>query len=678
MDLSHLNPPQRQAVKLIDRPSLVLAGAGTGKTRVITHKIAYMIQVCNIPARRIISVTFTNKAAREMKQRVASLISRQESRGLRVSTFHQFGLEFIRSNLSTLNLKPGFSIFDEQDTLGFVKQILIQSATQDPDLPKQIRNQISLWKNKLVTPSDALSRAKDDFEQTSALCFARYEQLVHAYNGVDFDDLILLPYRLLCSDSATREKWQHQFQHILVDEYQDTNMCQYGLLQQLMGSNQGLTVVGDDDQSIYGWRGAEPENLSLLKEHFPRLEVIKLEQNYRSFKRILKAANNVIANNSHIFEKKLWSDHGIGDSIRIFRAKNDDAELTWVSGDLLHQKLKRSRNWSDFAVLYRSNHQSRLLEIKLQALGIPYKVSGGQSLFSKAEIKDVMAYLRLIINPDDDNAFLRVINTPRREIGSATLEKLGEYAKQRQRSMFLCCDELGLTQSLNEQAAYKLGQFKRWVENTAGSIREADDTSPINTMLEAIDYQDWLRDQSTSPKAAEKKWQNVQLVLGNIQKLLEDSDKTASSQSPLEAVLNKLLLRDIMDQKKEDANDNQVQLMTLHASKGLEFPVVYILGLEENLLPHKSSLEADTLEEERRLFYVGITRAQQELTISLTQSRQQFGEKIETDPSRFLDELPAEDLEWLGEGVEACPERTKAVGKSYLEMMKASLGRVDI
>ncbi|HBF07666.1 MAG: UvrD-helicase domain-containing protein [Pseudomonadota bacterium] len=673
MDLSHLNQAQRDATMLIDRPSLVLAGAGTGKTRVITHKIAYMVLACGIPARNILSVTFTNKAAREMKERVGHLLQRKDMRGLRVSTFHQFGLDVIKAHLTDLGLKSGFSIFDEQDTLGFVKQIIAQSATTDPDLPGMIRNQISLWKNKLIYPPEALSKAENEFEQQAAVCYSRYLQLVHAYNGVDFDDLILLPYQLMIDNEKARMKWQGQFRHILVDEYQDTNICQYALLRQLIGDKQGLTVVGDDDQSIYGWRGAEPENLNLLKVHFPRLEVVKLEQNYRSFKTILKAANHVIANNQHIFDKKLWSDHGIGDNIRIYRAKNEDAELTWVAGDLLHQKLKRSRNWSDFAILYRSNHQSRLLEIKLQALGIPYKVSGGTSLFSKAEIKDVIAYLRLILNPADDNAFLRVINTPRREIGSTTLEKLGEYAKSRHRSMFQVADELGLTQSLQPAAVERLRIFKNWVNETASQVREATDIEPIYKMLESIDYQEWLKDQSNTPKAAEKKWQNVEMVLGNFKKLLEDTENVPSSQSPLEFVLNKILLRDIMDQKKEAEEQNQVQLMTLHASKGLEFPVVYILGLEENLLPHKSSLEEDTLEEERRLFYVGITRAQQELTLSLTQQRTQFGEKSDVEESRFLAEMPQEDITWLGEGVTKCPEQQKEIGNSYLAQMKASL-----
>jgi len=674
MDLSHLNPQQRQAVKIIDKPSLVLAGAGTGKTRVITHKIAYLIQTCEMPARKILSVTFTNKAAREMKGRVGALLEKKQSRGLRVSTFHQFGLEFIRTHLKELELKRGFSIFDEQDTLGFIKQLLVQgNSLDDPDLPPMIRNQISTWKNKLVEPSMALSKANSDFEQHAALVFARYKQLVHAYNGVDFDDLILLPYQLMADNPEVKTRWQNQFRHILVDEYQDTNLCQYGLLRELIGSNQGLTVVGDDDQSIYGWRGAEPENLNQLSTHFPQLQVIKLEQNYRSFKLILKAANHVIANNSHIFDKKLWSDHGIGDPIRVYRAKNEDTEVTWVAGDLLHQKMKGNRSWGDFAVLYRSNHQSRLLEIKLQALGIPYKVSGGTSLFSKAEIKDVLAYLRLIINPEDDNAFLRVINTPRREIGPTTLEKLGIYAKNRHTSLYNSCDEIGLGQVLPEAAHKKLIQFKNWLENLARNVREATEVAPVYQMLETIGYQDWLMEQSNTPKAGEKKWQNVELFCKNISTLLEKANDTPSSQSPLEGVLSKMLLRDIMDQKKEDAMDDQVQLMTLHASKGLEYPQVYILGLEEQLLPHKSSLAEDTLEEERRLFYVGITRAQRQLTISLTQQRQQFGEKNDVEPSRFLEELPQEDLTWLGEGAQVCPEQQKVLGQSYLAQMRAAL-----
>ncbi|MDY6919657.1 MAG: UvrD-helicase domain-containing protein, partial [Pseudomonadota bacterium] len=447
--MTPLNPRQSEAVHYIDGPLLVLAGAGSGKTSVITRKIAHLIGQCEIPAHRIVAVTFTNKAAREMKARVGELVKGKQGRGLTVSTFHTLGLTIIRRERQQLGLKNGFSIFDDQDSRSLLTELLHKDTDVGAEEVDRIRHQISNWKNDLVTPSLALSRAGDDQEVRAARIYSQYDRLLRAYNAVDFDDLILLPTLLFQEHEEILERWRNRIYYLLVDEYQDTNTSQYLLVRQLVGQRGRLTVVGDDDQSIYAWRGARPENLAQLAQDYPSLKVIKLEQNYRSSGRILKCANQVIANNPHVFEKQLWSDHGYGDPIRVIRCRNEEHEAEKIAGDILNQHMQRKRAFRDFAVLYRGNHQSRLIELKLQQFQIPYKVSGGTSFFARTEIKDVMAYLRLLINPDDDNAFLRIVNTPRRELGPATLEKLGQYAHNRGSSLFSVSCEMGLAESLN-------------------------------------------------------------------------------------------------------------------------------------------------------------------------------------------------------------------------------------
>lgn len=665
--MSQLNPRQKEAVHYIDGPCLVLAGAGSGKTSVITRKIAYLIEHCDIPARHIAALTFTNKAAREMKERVSHLLKGSAAKGLTVSTFHNLGLNIIRREHKSLGFKPGFSIFDAEDARSLLKELMMKEGDLDSDHLDVVQYQISNWKNDLITPERAISMAQSPGEQTIALIYQRYNQALRAYNAVDFDDLILIPVELFQSNADVLSRWQRKIRYLLVDEYQDTNSSQYLLVQLIVGQRGALTVVGDDDQSIYAWRGARPENMSLLKQDYPQLKVIKLEQNYRSTSRILRVANHLIANNPHEFDKALWSEMGLGDHIRVIRCANEDAEAERVATEIVMQRLRLQYKFRDFAVLYRGNHQARLLELKLQHHQIPYKISGGSSFFAKTEIKDVMAYLRLIVNPDDDNAFLRIINTPRRQIGTSTLEALGGYASERHISLFAALGEIGLQSHIPEKNLERLQRFAHWLEQVKRNCSGENPVNAIREMLSDIDYEGWLHQNSASNKAAEKRLENVFYLVESLQKTL---DKTTNDdeddEARIEDAIAKLVLRDLLERQEEEDLSDQVQLMTLHASKGLEFPHVFMVGMEEDLLPHRNSIEDNNIEEERRLTYVGITRAQRTLTMTLAGKRKQFGDISETTPSRFLDELPAEDVEREGFGGEQSVEKNIAKGEETL------------
>jgi ATP-dependent DNA helicase Rep len=642
--VSQLNARQKEAVLYIDGPCLVLAGAGSGKTSVITRKIAYLIQQCDIPARHIAALTFTNKAAREMKERVGNLVKGSQAKGLTVSTFHNLGLNIIRREYKSLGFKPGFSIFDSEDARSLLKELMLRDGDLDTDHLDMVQHQISNWKNDLINPKRALELAQSPGEQTIALVYQQYNQALRAYNAVDFDDLILIPVDLFRQHSEILARWQKRIRYLLVDEYQDTNSSQYLLVQLLVGNRGGLTVVGDDDQSIYAWRGARPENMVQLKVDYPNLRLIKLEQNYRSTSRILRVANHLIAHNPHEFDKALWSEMGLGDPIRIVRCANEDAEAERVATEILTQRLRKQNKFRDYAVLYRGNHQSRLLEMKLQQHQIPYKISGGSSFFAKTEIKDVMAYLRLLVNPDDDNAFLRIINTPRRQIGTSTLEALGSYASQREISLFAAIEEVGIASLIPEKNLERLQRFAHWLRNVARNCAENDPVAAVREMIDDIDYVGWMHQNSTSPKAAEKRLENVFYLVESLEKsLAKTADDDEDGEARIEDAIAKLILRDLMERQEEEDESDQVQLMTLHASKGLEFPHVFMVGLEEDLLPHRNSIDDNNIEEERRLTYVGITRAQKTLTMTLSGKRKQFGELSPTTPSRFLDELPLED-----------------------------------
>jgi len=668
-----LNPQQQAALKYIDGPLLVLAGAGSGKTSVITQKIAYLVEHCDIPARNIAAVTFTNKAAREMKARVSNLLSAPRSKGLTVSTFHNLGLTIIRTEIKTLGFKSGFSILDQEDCRNLLKELLVRHSELDDKLIDTVQNTISNWKNALLEPGNATSVANSTGEQSIAMLYERYQRALKAYNAVDFDDLIMTPVMLFRQHPEVLAKWQRRIRYLLVDEYQDTNLAQYELVKTLVNEKQALTVVGDDDQSIYAWRGARPENLMQLQEDFPSLEIVKLEQNYRSTGRILGAANKLIDNNPHLIPKTLWSELGPGDPLRFITSENEDTECERVVNEIIDMRLKRRCKYSDFAVLYRGNYQAKLVEIKLQTQNIPYEITGGQSFYAKTEIKDVMAYLRLVINTDDDNALLRIINTPRRQIGPTTLERLGDYANKRGLSMYAAIDEVALSASMPANNLERLKAFKSWITGVQKNIYSGNPIAAVNEMLSDADYLGWLHQNASSDPVAQKRWDNVNFLLAQLTQALktdQQDEPNKNGDSAIENAISKLILRDILDREQEESADDKVQLLTLHAAKGLEFLHVFMIGMEEGILPHKNSVDGGQIEEERRLAYVGITRAQRTLTMTSARQRTQFGETSSTTPSRFIDELPEDDLIRIGAGIEASEEDNQIAGEQSLAALK--------
>ncbi|AZM37843.1 DNA helicase Rep [Acinetobacter sp. 5862] len=675
---SQLNDKQLEAMKYVQGPLLVLAGAGSGKTSVITRKVAFLVQQCGIPAHRITAMTFTNKAAREMKERVAKLLSREEAKGLSVSTFHTFGLNLLRLELKNLPLKANFSILDADDCKRILMDLMQRdnmSGAESKELIAKAMKKISDWKNDLVLPEQAHSTCETVDDVQLAHLYQLYERNLRAYNAVDFDDLIVMPTRLLQENAEVRDKWQNRVRYLLVDEYQDTNTAQYTLVKLLVGVMGQFTAVGDDDQSIYAWRGAKPENMALLKEDFHNLKVIKLEQNYRSTSRILKAANAVIENNPHIFDKKLWSDKGHGENIRVITCLNDDDEAERVVKDLITHKLMNGKNWKDYAILYRGNFQARVLETQLRQMQIPYKLSGGQSFFARAEIKDVMSYLRLIINPEDDSAFLRIINTPKRAIGPVTLEKLGLFAQENTLSLLTASSDQRLSMVLPKKAATQLHEFADFIATFTRELLDDDEPVPkVRQMINEAGYIDYVREQAATPAQEKTKLDNIESLYTSIQNLINRTDDV--DEKNIESVIRKLVLLDMLEQQQEEEDTDKVNLLTLHAAKGLEFPYVYMIGLEEELLPHKNSIASETIEEERRLMYVGITRARQGLTLTLAEQRKNGGQMRQMTPSRFLDELPQDDLEWHGRKKKLAPNvDPKEQAQQYLANLKALLKR---
>lgn len=668
-----LNPGQQQAVEYVQGPCLVLAGAGSGKTRVITNKIAHLIRNTGYQPRQIAAVTFTNKAAREMKERVAQTLGRKEAKGLMISTFHTLGLEIIKREYKALGMKSNFSLFDDQDQLALLKELTFDHLEEDKELLQQLVSQISNWKNALLTPEQAKGLARSEREHTFAECYRRYELHLSSCNVLDFDDLITKPTLLFARDEQARERWQQRIRYLLVDEYQDTNTSQYQLVKLLVGKRAYFTVVGDDDQSIYSWRGAQPKNLVQLSKDFPELRVIKLEQNYRSSGCILNAANILIANNPHVFEKQLFSNLGYGDPMKVITANNEDHEAERVVGELIAHHFINKTDYKDYAILYRGNHQSRIFEKMLMQNRIPYRISGGTSFFSRPEIKDLLAYLRVLTNPEDDSAFLRVVNTPRRGIGPATIQKLGEWANTRDKSLYQASFDLGLGQTLSGQGLAALTNFTGWLAEVEKLV-EREPLIAVRDLLHGLDYQSWLFETSASPKAAEMRMKNVDQLFSWMAEMLEGDD--LNEPMTLAQVVTRFTLRDMMERGEEAEELDQVQLMTLHASKGLEFPYVFLVGMEEGILPHQSSIDEDNVDEERRLAYVGITRAQKSLFFTLCRERRQYGELLRPEPSRFLYELPQDDLHWDdGKKVVKTAEEKQQAGLRGVAGLKAMLAK---
>jgi ATP-dependent DNA helicase Rep len=617
-----------------------------------------------------------------MNERVRSLVNPQWLRGLTVGTFHSLGLRFLREEYATAGLKQGFSILDAHDAQALVQELL---ATTDRARLRAVQQAISLWKNALLDPDGAARAARDANEAEAARVYHSYQATLKAYQSVDFDDLIRLPAQLLAADSPLRTRWQSRVQYLLVDEYQDTNVCQYQMVRLLCGDRAMLTAVGDDDQAIYAWRGATSENLGQLARDYPQLRLIKLEQNYRSVQRILHAANQVISHNPKTFEKTLWSELGLGDPIRVTPMDSDLVEAESIAMRLSAARFERQAQWKDFAVLYRGNHQSRVMEQALRTLRIPYTVSGGQSFFDKAEVRDVLAWLRLIANEDEDPAFIRAATTPRRGIGQGTLQALGAEAARRNVSLFTVASEATETILPAARQRQAVQDFVALIRNfqvraqsrgtSAGTNEETSngETSDgaarvLDDLLTAVNYERHLYDL-LDDRQAQSRWTNVLELLDWLKRKAGEEDMTL-----LELVQHVALVT--MLERSEDDEPDAVKLSTLHASKGLEFPYVYLIGVEEGLLPHRggtdegddgeAAAQVRRIEEERRLMYVGITRAQRTLQVSWCRKRRRGRDDIACEPSRFIAEMGLQ-AEPSAAAADMDPDRTLGLLKALLK-----------
>jgi ATP-dependent DNA helicase Rep len=653
-----LNNAQMEAVHHLDGPCLVLAGAGSGKTRVIVHKIARLLQHGLAP-KQIAAITFTNKAAQEMRERAKALVGPRAAKDLAVSTFHSLGVRMLRADGARVGLKPNFSILDSDDVLGVIREA---GGCSDNALARRWQWTISLWKNQGLDADGADAAAANDDERVAARVMRLYQERLQAFQAVDFDDLIKLPLVMMQRDEEARAKWQAQFHHLLVDEVQDTNAVQYELLKALTGTRERFTAVGDDDQSIYGWRGATIENLKRLPQDYPALKVIALEQNYRSTGHILRAANAVIAGNPKLFDKKLWSDLGDGDPVRVLECDGEEHEAERAVARIQSLRSGGSTSgaalkFSDFAVLYRANHQARVFEQKLRAATIPYKVSGGQSYFDRAEIKDLCAWLRLLVNNDDDPAFLRAVTTPKRGIGHQTLAALGEFANSWKVSLFEALFSPSLSGTLKGKAIDALHEFGREVnrlqDRAAHTTGAEDARALLHEWLKDIGYEQHLHDGEDSDKLATARWANVLDFVDWIARrcggeLADDGSNVESErQSVLQVAQTISVIISLADRAEEQ---DVVTLSTLHAAKGLEWPHVFLAGVNEGLLPFKSGSEdkdaeprPEHLEEERRLMYVGITRARHTLAVSVLKRRKKGRDTVMGVPSRFIAEMKLDE-----------------------------------
>ncbi len=656
-----LNPAQRTAVEHIDSPLLVLAGAGSGKTRVVTEKLAWLTGRGFAPD-QLLAITFTNKAAREMRERAQSRL-RDAADALTICTFHALGLRLLQATPRMAGLRPGFSVLDADESTKTLK------ALAPPNIDNEglylLRSAIGQLKNDGHDPEQALTLASSPRERQVARLYADYQKRLSAWNAVDFDDLLRLPLQMLETEEEARRRWQARYRYFMVDEYQDTNGAQYRLLKALAGERGAFTVVGDDDQSIYAWRGADPENLHRLGHDYPTLRIVKLEQNYRCAGRILRAANAVIGNNDRPHPKTLWSALPEGPPIRVMPCRDDEHEAEKIAAELVaHHERSRCR-WADCAVLYRGKHQARALEQALRLAQVPYVVAGGDSLFDHVEVKDALAYLRLVANPDDDGAFLRVVNTPRREIGATTLDRLGEEAARLHLSLAQTAGQDGVLTKLPARAGSALATFDRQLGTWRQRARQLDADALLGEILDGVGYAQHLLATSKGVDQSQRRQRNLD-ALRQVLKALSAQRRTGLAElTQLVAILS----------DRDDDDRDAVRLTTVHAAKGLEFHHVAVVGMEDGIFPHATSLDEGRLDEERRLFYVAVTRARQTLTLSYAEKRRRYGSIEACKPSRFLDEIPAAELHWEGREPERDAEHSRDLASSHFARMAALLGK---
>ncbi|QCI17964.1 DNA helicase Rep [Buchnera aphidicola (Acyrthosiphon lactucae)] len=638
-----LNLTQKNAIEFTNGPCLILAGAGSGKTKVIINKIIYLINECEYEPQNIAAVTFTNKAAYEMRIRLSKNLNVSKIKKIIISTFHSLGLEIIKKEINSLELNDNFTLLDAKDQIILLKKICKKEIKNNTQSLKKLNFMISYWKNKFLTPLKVKLSVKSIEEKEFASIYEEYNNYLHQANILDFDDLICIPTLLLRENKKTRINWQKKISYLLVDEYQDTNNSQYELIKMLTSSNSNFTLVGDDDQSIYSWRGASSQNIFLLKKDFPSLKIITMEHNYRSSGRILKAANTLISNNIHYLEKKLFSKLKYGNFINVLIGRNEENEAEKIAKKIISQNAKKKTTYQDYAILYRGNYQSRILEKVLMKENIPYNISEKSSFFSHSEIKDLLSYLRVIINPDDNYAFMRIINVPSRQIGKITLKKLEEWAIKKNKSIFQICNDVEIKKFLKEKTInriknfiFKIEKFSQWSYLRPDNI--------LDDVIYDIRYETWLSKVLKESNKIKNSINNIH----TLSKWLKNMIKGDNFEKPmtLSQIVTRMTICDISENNIREEEKNRVQLMTLHASKGLEFSSVFIVGMCEGILPNQKSINNNNIEEERRLTYVGITRAKKQLFFTYCAKRIQYGQILNMLPSRFLFELPQEDLKW--------------------------------
>lgn len=725
LQLTHLNARQRDAVLHGSGPLLILAGAGSGKTSTMTYRIAHLIAERNVPGTAIMGLSFTNKAAQELKERVVRLVTesagRKAARGLTISTFHSLCARVLRTYADRLGFQKNFTILDQHDQVDILKQVLknikIDERRFDPD---QILFEIGQAKNRFLKPEEAEAfflesgRMTPDYSIATASSFGKYQDQLKVLNAMDFDDLIYNTVRLLQEHSEVRDELNWRFRHILVDEYQDTNAAQFKILKLLTQKQQNLCVVGDDDQSIYGWRGADPSHILGFSNHYPEARTVTLDQNYRSTSRILEAANHVIEKNRNRFPKKLWSDRGQGEPLTLVIVEEDRAEADYVAEEILKRGGETGRTWRDFAILYRSNSQSRVFEEALRRRSIPYRIVGGLSFLARKEVKDVLSYWRLVANSKDDASLRRVINWPARGIGKTSIEKLGAHAFQNQVSVY---EALEQSSTLAPKAARAIQDFQRMISNLTLKLQTLSPTPELmakwaRESLDMLQIRKGMEEDSDDPVQVARKWENVEELVHSIGQFRAEnmgqsiqvsepvSQPTGEIDQPseptieevrftglqfLQEFLNRMTLEAQDAEKEQDKDDkdtrkNQVTLLTLHGAKGLEYPFVFLVGMEEGFLPHKRTLEEATdLSEERRLCYVGITRARDFLYLLRARNRIRYGKPVPRNASRFLDEIPKDLLVTLNESnapdlsSKEAQENHEAKVKDYLAQIRANL-----
>ena len=629
--LKTLNAQQKEAVTTLDGPIMILAGAGSGKTRVIIQRIAYLIQKKQVPPQQIIAVTFTNKAAEEMRKRLQGILSGKQE-GIHLSTFHSLGVGLLRNSIHHLGYRSNFIIYDTRDQFSVIKTIMEDQDFDDSELidAKSVHYEICQAKSTGILPEEFMDQHASQQKQLVGKIFRHYQKTMKGCNAIDFDDILNLTVTLFEEYPEVMDSLTERFRYIMVDEYQDTNHIQYKLLRHLTKRHRNLCVVGDDDQSIYGWRGAEVKNILNFERNYPDVKFIRLEQNYRSTQKILSAANQVISENTQRMPKKLWSEKHVGEKLDWLLADSEEEELEAVTRKIRTKIMQHGRRYLDYSILYRSNFQSRLVEEALREAKIPYRMLGGTSFYDREEIRDALAYLKVIHNPNDEVSLHRIINTPRRGIGKTSLIKAYEYCHEKHLPLFKVMRDARKYEKIPKDSAFKMEIFTGIISNYKQRFANEVLGTVLKDLLDEIGYLRFLETRSGDAKTRERRIMNVLELQVSVRKF---SDKFPEAN--LQSFLERVSLFTQSDNDPETKAD-QVSIMTLHSAKGLEFPFVFMVGMSEGVFPNNRAIEEGGEDEERRLCYVGITRAQQELTFSMAKSRKRYGESIKQEPSRFL------------------------------------------